>query len=149
MARWKKTSVDIKAKVIEDKINNPNKSSRDIANEMNWVISHDSVCDIINNDLPQVATESNATAELVDRNNKLQSMADALIQEMIEQKHQSVTLAQLTSVRESTFRQNQLIQGKNTENIGISGYDLLQEIKSGKITKESAYETMAKMKSGT
>jgi len=143
--RWKKTDIETKAKIVEMKINTDAQGSK-IAEEL-WVPER-TVRWILSNEFAEISRESNATAELVDRNNKLQSMADALIQEMIEQKHQSVTLAQLTSVRESTFRQNQLIQGKNTENIGISGYDLLQEIKSGKITKESAYETMAKMKSG-
>lgn len=114
--RGKKTSIDIKAKVIESKINNPNKSSRDIASELGWSVSNDTVCDIINNDLPQVATDSNAVADLVTRNNNLQSSADALIAEMIASKDQSITIAQLTSLRQSTFTQNQLINGKPTEN---------------------------------
>jgi hypothetical protein len=55
-------------------------------------------------------------SDLVTRNNNLQSSADALIAEMIASKDDSITIAQLTSLRESTFKQNQLISGKSTEN---------------------------------
>jgi hypothetical protein len=58
-------------------------------------------------------------ADLVTRNNNLQSSADALIAEMIASKDESITIAQLTSLRESTFKQNQLISGKPTDRIDI------------------------------
>ena len=145
--RWKKTDIETKAKIIEAKICNPNKSSRDIAQDLWWIVSNDTVCDVLNNDLPQVATESIAIADLVTRNNKLQSSADDLIAEMIANKDESITIAQLTTLRESTFKQNQLIKWESTENIWISWYDLLQDIKSGKLSKEQAYEAMQKAKS--
>lgn len=56
--RWKKTSDEIKAKVIETKVNSPDKSSRDISNELEWIVSNDTVCDIINDDLPQYLKEN-------------------------------------------------------------------------------------------
>jgi hypothetical protein len=145
--RWKKTDIETKAKIIEAKICNPNKSSRDIAQDLWWIVSNDTVCDVLNNDLPQVATESIAIADLVTRNNKLQSSADDLIAEMIANKNESITIAQLTTLRESTFKQNQLLKWESTENIWISWYDLLQDIKSGKLSKEQAYEAMQKAKS--
>jgi hypothetical protein len=49
-------------------------------------------------------------SELVTRNNNLQSAGDALIAEMIADKADGITIAQLTTLRQSTFTQNQLIQ---------------------------------------
>jgi hypothetical protein len=63
----------------------------------------------------------------VTRNNNLQSSADALIAEMIASKDDSITIAQLTSLRESTFKQNQLISGKSTENVNFI-WDILSDI---------------------
>ena len=117
--RGKKTSIDIKAKIIESKINNPSKSSRDIASEFNWVVSNDTVCDILNDDLPQVATESQRIAILIDTNNNLQSLADTRLQEMLADWEESIRISELVQVRESTFKQNQLLTWKSTENNSI------------------------------
>ncbi len=120
MARGKKTDAEIKAKVIESKINNLSKSSRDIANELGWIVSNDTVCDILNKDLPQVATESQHIASLIDRNNNLQSLADSYLAELIVSKDEKVTAGHLVSLRESAFKQNQLLTGKPTENKSVN-----------------------------
>jgi hypothetical protein len=70
--------------------------------------------------LQEVASTSEKMAELIDRNNNLQSAADALIAKMIAEEHQSVTVAQLTTLRQSTFTQNQLLTGKATERVEIN-----------------------------
>ena len=67
-----------------------------------------------------VASTSEKMAELIDRNNNLQSAADALIAKMIAEEHQSVTVSQLTTLRQSTFTQNQLLTGKATERVEIN-----------------------------
>jgi hypothetical protein len=94
-------------------------SSRDIATEISrelWDVSNDTVCDILNEDLPQVATESQAIANLLDTNNELQSLADLAIKKKILAWEESIRISELVSLRESTFRQSQLIQGKSTDN---------------------------------
>lgn len=73
----------------------------------------------MNNDLPQVATESRRIADLIDTNNKLQTLADILIASKLENKEENVRISELVSLRESTFKQNQIIQNKPTENIGF------------------------------
>jgi len=73
----------------------------------------------LNNDLPQVATESRRIADLIDTNNKLQTLADILIASKLENKEENVRISELVSLRESTFKQNQIIQNKPTENIGF------------------------------
>lgn len=117
--RGKKTPIDIKAKIIESKINNPSKSSRDIASEFNWVVSNDTICDILNDDLPQVATESQRIASLIDTNNNLQSLADERLKEMLADWEETIRISELVQVRESTFKQNQLLTWKSTENNSI------------------------------
>jgi hypothetical protein len=117
--RGKKTSAEIKAMVIALKVKNPSMSSRDIATEISrelWDVSNDTVCDILNEDLPQVATESQAIANLLDTNNELQSLADLAIKKKILAWEESIRISELVSLRESTFRQSQLIQGKSTDN---------------------------------
>ena len=117
--RGKKTDVETKAKVIETKINNPDKSSRDISNELDWSVSNDTVCDILNKDLPQVATESERIAELIDRNNRLQTLADKMIESKIVTGEEAIKISELVSLRQSTFTQNQLLTDKPTDNNSI------------------------------
>ena len=142
--RWKKTDIETKAKIIESTLITDAQWS-DIAEEL-WITER-TVPHILNTEFAEVCGKRDAVSDLVTRNNKLQSSADALIAEMIANKDESITIAQLTTLRESTFKQNQLIKWESTENIWISWYDLLQDIKSGKLSKEQAYEAMQKAKS--
>ena len=81
-------------------------------------MSNDTVCDILNEDLPQVATESQRIAELIDRNNELISLADERLQRMLKNWEEQIKVSELVQVRESWFKQNQLIQGKSTVIVG-------------------------------
>lgn len=114
--RGKRTDIETKAKIIEAKINT-DWSSRDIE-ETTW-IPHETIAKVLREDFAQVCTHNEKISDLVIRNNNLQSSADALIAEMIASKDDSITIAQLTSLRESTFKQNQLISGKPTDRIDI------------------------------
>ena len=110
--KGKRTDLETKALIIERLINWELWS--DIAKDL-WV-DEATVSRIKNNDLQEVASNNSVVSDLVARNNNLQSSADALIAEMIATKDDSITIAQLTSLRESTFKQNQLISGWSTEN---------------------------------
>jgi len=117
--RGKKTSAEKEASVIEEKINT-NASASDIAIKL-WM-SERTVSRIIKENLAKVGDKSQIVANLIDRNNDLQSMADIMISELIVNKDKSMTIAQLTWLRESTFKQNQLIQDKPTENVRVNDY---------------------------
>ena len=110
--KGKRTDLETKAIIVERLINWELWS--DIARDI-WV-DEATISRIKNNDLQEVASHNSIISDLVTRNNHLQSSADALIAEMIASKDDSITIAQLTSLRESTFKQNQLISGKSTEN---------------------------------
>ena len=117
--RGKKTDSKTKKEIIEKKLNNPDLSSRDIEKALGWIVSNDTVCDVIKDDLPQVATESQRIANLIDTNNNLQSLADAMIALKIKSGEESIKLSELVSLRDSTFKQNQLVKWSATENIWI------------------------------
>ena len=122
--RGKKTDIETKAKIIEAKINTDAQGSV-IAEDL-WIPER-TVQHILNTEFAEVCGNNSAVSDLVTRNNNLQSSADALIAEMIASKDESITIAQLTSLRESTFKQNQLISGKSTENVNFV-WDVLSEI---------------------
>ena len=110
--RGKKTDIETKAKIIEAKINT-NAQWSDIARELN--IPERTVQNIIDTEFAGVCGESKAVASLIDRNNTLQSAGDALIAEMILDKADWITIAQLTTLRQSTFTQNQILTWKPTD----------------------------------
>ncbi len=117
--RGKRTDIETKAKIHEMKINT-NAQWSDIARELN--IPERTVQNIIDTEFAEVCGNSSAVASLIDRNNSLQSAGDALIAELIASKDESITIAQLTTLRQSTFTQNQLLTWKVTERIDIWDY---------------------------
>lgn len=116
MAQGKRTDTEKKVKIIEAKINNPDLSSRDIASMVEWV-SNDTVCDILNTNLPQLATKSDRVTELIDTNNNLQSLADKRLQELLASWEEQIRVSELIQVRDSAFKQNQLLTGWATERV--------------------------------
>ena len=122
MARWKKTSSEDKAKVILAKIENPDKSLRDIEKETG--VKKDAVGDIINNELPVVATSSDKVIELVNVNTSIMINGKRAIDNIVKDlekedskvKIQSMTdVRSLSSVLEDAFKQNQLLTGWDTD----------------------------------
>ena len=102
----------MKAKIIEAKVNT-NAQGSDIAEELG--IPERTVQNILQTEFAEVCGESVAVANLITRNDKLQSSADTLLQNLIDA-WEWIKVSDLVSVRESAFRQNQLLKGKPTEN---------------------------------
>jgi len=114
--KWKKTNIKLKAKIIEAKINKDAQGS-DIAQELG--IPERTVQNILQTEFAEVCGKSDAVADLITRNDKLQSSADALLQKLIDS-GEGIKASDLVSVRESAFKQNQLLTWGKTENIGVS-----------------------------
>lgn len=114
--RGKKTSIETKAKIIESKINS-DWSSRDIEQETG--IPHETVAKVLREDFAQVCTDSERIAELIDRNNRLQTLADKMIESKIVTGEEAIKISELVSLRQSTFTQNQLLTDKPTDNNSI------------------------------
>ena len=66
MSKWKQTSAQDKANVINAKIENPDLSTRDI--EEKTGVNYSTASRVIKTDLQQLATKSERIAELVDIN---------------------------------------------------------------------------------
>lgn len=111
--KWKRTPTELKAKIIEKKINTF-ASARDIANELG--VSERTASRVVGEELAKIGEESSAVASLIDRNNNLQSLADQRLEQMIKNWEENIKASELVAVRESAFKQNQLLQGKSTEN---------------------------------
>ena len=127
--KGKKTSSKIKSKIIEAKVNNPDLSVRDIASNIDADPS--TIARIIREDLPQVATQSQVIANLIDTNNNLQTLADARIKEALVNKEESIKVSDLVAIRESAFKQNRLLTNESTENIKIDPIkSILEEIQN-------------------
>lgn len=122
--RGKKTDIETKAKIHEMKINT-NAQWSDIADSL-WIPER-TVNNIIKNEFAEVCRDSEKVAELVDRNNRLQSLADKMIEDKITTGDEVIKISELVSLRQSTFTQNQLLTGKATENVNIL-WDVLSEI---------------------
>ncbi len=124
MARGKRTDIETKAKIIEERINTF-WSSRDI--EQTTGIPHETVAKVLRDDFAQVCTESEKVAELIDRNNRLQSLWDKTIEAKIISGEESIKISELVALRNSTFNQNQLLSWKPTENIRIDDFSWMSE----------------------
>lgn len=114
----KRTSDDLITRVIFLRVSKPDITLQEIANTVKLPIS--TVWDIVKK-IKDIVPHSERLGSLVDRNNHLWSIADTLIEEMVLNKDDSITVAQLTWLRESTFKQNLLIEwdkkGKREINI--------------------------------
>ena len=115
--RWKKTDIETKAKIIETKINT-NAQWSTIAEEL-WIPER-TVNHILDKEFAEVCRDSEKIASLIDTNNTLQSLADMRLQEMLANGEETIRISELVQVRESTFKQNQLITWKATENNTIT-----------------------------
>lgn len=109
-----------RAKLIAKRINE-DKDVKDIAKEM-W-INERTAQHIIKEELADVCVKSDKVAQLIDRNNFLQSLADARITTMLQSEESSVKVSELVSVRDSAFKQNQLIGGKPTWILSVQEFD--------------------------
>ena len=106
--RGKKTDTSIKTQIIEEKLKDPGLSSRDIANKI-WWVSNDTVCDIINKDLPQVATQSEVISKMIDDNNKILNLTWKLLLEKLEN-WEKVRIDEVIKSRDLALKQNKLVE---------------------------------------
>ena len=127
MAQWKKTDIETKAKIIKAKIENPDLSTRDIAESV-WGIDNTTVNDIINTILPQLPTWSERLVRIIDNDlESIENMSEItkrFTQELKakeELERQDIIVANTTT--ESAFKRSQLFQWKATEKFDFTSLD--------------------------
>jgi len=132
--RGKKTSSEKIVEVITKKIENPDKSYRDISKETG--ISHSTIWDIIKDEMEEVITSSDKKKDLLDVNLSILAKWKDIIEKEIEKlgkwewavKINTVNdIRTLSATLEDAFKQNQLLQDKPTENVNVL-WDVLKEI---------------------
>lgn len=120
-----RTKDNDKARVIETKINTPDITLKEI--QENTGVNYETARVIIKDDMGEVLKSSENIAKLIDTNNNLQSLADKLIADKLLKNEDTIRISELVTLRESTFKQNQLLQGKATVNVNVL-WDVLKEI---------------------
>lgn len=147
--RWKKTSSEKIVEVITQKVNNPDKSLRDIQQDT-WV-NYVTIGDIIKEEMPEVLTSSNKTRDLLDVNLSIIEKWKLIIEKEIEKLWKwewNIKINNINDIRtlsatlEDAFKQNQLLQQKPTEVIEFNWSEILKDIESWKIKKENAYDLL-------
>lgn len=110
MAKGKKTSIKDKAKVIQAKILDPNKSTRDIEQET-WV-NYRTNARIIEEDLSQVVTESQAIAKMIDDNEEILLLTGKEIKRKLTE--WILSDSSIVASRKLALEQNRLVQWEAT-----------------------------------
>ena len=71
-------------------------------------MSKETILDIVNEDLAKVGTESEVIGKLIDRNDNIHSLTDIKLLKLLSA-DDDMRPADLVSIRESAFKQNQLL----------------------------------------
>lgn len=139
--KWKKTSIQDKQRIIEEKINTM-KPASEIARDLG--LNERTTQHILKQNFTEICGESSKVAELIDRNNELQSMADALLKELIQSK--DVKAWELVQVKKTAWEQNQVMSDKPTANVKVDWYSLIQKYQNWELSKDNAYEIHNQLK---
>lgn len=120
--RGKKTTAKLKADIITKKISNPELSSRDISKELWNQVSNDTVCDVINKDLPQVATQSQIISDIIENDMESIKTMSQITKRYLKQINSKEELdrgdiAVANTTVESALKRSQLLSNKPTERI--------------------------------
>jgi len=111
--RWKQTSSEDKARVIEAKINNPDLSTRDIEKQT-WV-NYRTSARVLQKDLSQVVSQSETIKKLIDDNNRILNITWNLMLDKLES-WDKVSIRDLKDVRDFAIKQNTLVGITTDEN---------------------------------
>ena len=121
---WSHISAKTRASIIINKLNNPDKSDRQIQRETPEVKSNRTVTDYVNKDIKQNTRDYK---QLIDDNNTIIKEANKLILEKIRDENSGVRVWELVAVKDNSFKQNQLLTWGATQNININIRDLSQK----------------------
>jgi hypothetical protein len=132
--QWKKTSIKVRARIIEEKINTL-WSTRDI--EATTGIPHETVAKVLRDDFTQVCTESEEIAKQIDRNKRLILLWDSYAEELINNK--DAKLSEVVWLKKVAWEQNQTMQWKNIWNYWINWANELLRIQAWEVKEEDVY----------
>jgi hypothetical protein len=104
------------AVAVAEKMNNPYLTFKEVGEKFG--INEGTLRDLTRRAGYKLAAKQ-SVADVIEKNNLLVGMADSVIAERLLSGDEGVRTADLISLRDSAFKQNQLLGGKPTELIGI------------------------------
>ena len=104
--QWSKTKNEDKKKVIVSKLNNPDKTLRELTEET-W-LPKSTISDIIKNDIPEVRKSSEVIAQMIDDNNKILEITWKLLLKKLED-WEKVRVDEVIKSRDLALKQNTLV----------------------------------------
>ena len=125
--RGKRIDNKTRANLITKRINEDEKTVSELAKEV-W-IKERTAHHILNTEFAEVCEKSDKVAKIIDTNNEIIALADKRIKQMLQNEEETIKISELVQVRDSGFKQNQLVTGKSTENLWIVSIStIIQEI---------------------
>lgn len=126
MARWKRTSEEVKAKVIELKIWNIELSSYDIAGQLKgteYEVSADTVQDILK-ELPQLTANSEKWRKQIERLDTIISWIEEITSKTVNTLRQKDELSvkdvkDLNDIAKNNWERKRLLEWNSTANVSI------------------------------
>lgn len=117
--KWKKTSSEKIVAVVTAKIANPDASLRDITKLTD--VNPETVSDILEDEMPWLLTSSDKKNVLFETNVEIiNTGAEKVLLAMQTMTPEKISEAKdMQSIVETAFKQNQLLTGGKTDNIGI------------------------------
>lgn len=130
MAQWKKIDIKTKANILIDKINNPDLSTRDLA-EQHWIWKS-TVADIIDEIPKELRANSDKWDKILDTMDEIISeIADItrlainpIRDSVLEWKLTVSDLKSLNDIAKNNFDRRQLLTGKPTERVMIDSINI-------------------------
>ena len=123
MATGKKTSSEDIANVLASKLWNPDNSLRDIREETG--VNHQTVSDILEENLNEALTSSDKVKTLFDMNVEIINTATQKVLTAVQLLNplRISEAKEMQSIVETAFKQNQLLSGKATDRIEVNELD--------------------------
>ena len=105
--KWSRTKDELKEKFITSKINQPDKTLKEIQEET-WV-NYETARKIIKEDLPEVVKSSETIANLIDVNNRILNITWELLLTKLEN-WEKVRIDEVIKSRDLALKQNKLVE---------------------------------------
>ncbi len=123
MPRWKKTSSEKIAEVVTEKLKKPDSSLKDLSKKTG--LNKQTVSDILKKELRKVLTSSDYSKKLIEENIQIINFSSRIVRTKLAMLTDNIDaiafltsqdIKALSSIADTSFKQNQLLTGNSTEN---------------------------------
>lgn len=123
MPRWKKTSSKKIAEVVTEKLKKPDSSLKDLSKKTG--LNKQTVSDILKKEWRKVLTSSDYSKKLIEENIQIINFSSRIVRTKLAMLTDNIDaiafltsqdIKALSSIADTSFKQNQLLTGNSTEN---------------------------------